>query len=82
MTGDVVPRLEACTLPSEEFHHEQHLYVACSYLRELPLAAASVRFIENLELAQRGCTTRRSRGRTCFSSTSVFPRSRLWGRGS
>lgn len=49
MSGDVVARFEACTLPPEEFHHEQHLHGAWSYLREIPLAPAAERFIENLK---------------------------------
>ena len=49
MTPDLVARFEACTVPPEEFHHEQHVYVAWSYLQEMPLADAARRFIDNLK---------------------------------
>lgn len=49
MTPELVTRFEACTLPAGEFHHEHHLYVAWSYLRELPLPSAAHRFIDNLK---------------------------------
>jgi len=49
VTPDLVERFEACTLPPEEFPHEAHVYVAWSYLRELPLAMAADRFIRNLK---------------------------------
>jgi hypothetical protein len=49
VTPDLVGRFEACTLPPEEFPHEAHVYVAWSYLRELPLGIAAERFIRNLK---------------------------------
>ena len=49
MTPDLVRCFEDCTLPAEEFPHEAHVFVAWTYLRELPLAAAAERFIANLK---------------------------------
>lgn len=46
---ELVRRFEACTLPPEEFRHEQHVYVAWCYLRQMPLTDAAKRFIENLK---------------------------------
>ena len=49
MAADLVERFEACTLAPEEFHHEQHIYVAWTYLGREPLAAAAQRFITHLK---------------------------------
>ena len=49
MTPDIVARFEDCSLPPGEFHHELHVYVVWSYLREMPLALAADRFIRNLK---------------------------------
>ena len=49
MNADLIARFEACTLPPEEFRHEQHVYVAWSYLRTMPLLAAAERFIGHLK---------------------------------
>lgn len=49
MMSSIVERFESCTLPSTEFHHEQHVFVAWSYLREMPLGEALHRFTRNLK---------------------------------
>ncbi len=49
MIGSVVVQFESCTFPPADFHHEQHVFVAWSYLRNLPLALALERFSVNLK---------------------------------
>ena len=49
MNDDLVARFEDGTFPAEEFHHEQHVYVAWSYLRTMPMSAALDRFCVNLK---------------------------------
>lgn len=40
---------EACTLPSSEFTHRQHVRLAWLYLRDEPLLSALTRFAEGLK---------------------------------
>jgi hypothetical protein len=49
MTEHLVERFEDCTLPAGEFHHEQHVFVAWSYVRSMPLSTALDRFCVNLK---------------------------------
>ena len=49
MNSDLVARFENCTFPAADFHHEQHVFVAWSYLREMPMASALERFCTNLK---------------------------------
>jgi hypothetical protein len=46
---DFVTAFEACALPAEAFHHRDHVRLAWLYLKELPPAAALVRFTEGLQ---------------------------------
>lgn len=49
MTGEALVRaFEAATIDPSTFHHREHLYVAWSYLRALPLEQALARYVEHL----------------------------------
>jgi hypothetical protein len=48
-TDDLIRLFEAGTMPEGGFHHAQHVQVAWSYLRRLPLAEALARFSEGLK---------------------------------
>jgi len=56
--ADLVERFEACTLPSYAFGHEEHLFVAWTYLRAAPFEEAAPRFVRNLKrfAARHGAT--------------------------
>jgi hypothetical protein len=46
---DFVAAFEACTLPNEAFHHQDHVRLAWLYLKDLPPAVALARFTEGLK---------------------------------
>jgi len=46
---DFVAAFESCALPSEGFHHRDHVRLAWLYLKELPPAQALTRFTEGLQ---------------------------------
>ena len=46
---DFIAAFEDCSLPNESFHHRDHVRLAWLYLREMPAAAALVRFTEGLK---------------------------------
>jgi len=45
---DFLTQLEACTLPEDRFHHDDHLHAAWLYLTRFPLAQAIERFADVL----------------------------------
>jgi len=44
-----IAAFEACTLPNESFHHQDHVRLAWLYLKDLPPAAALAHFTEGLQ---------------------------------
>lgn len=46
---EFIAAFEACTLPAESFHHEQHVRVAWLYLQRYPVLETLARFSENLK---------------------------------
>ena len=44
----LVRAFESCTVDPSTFHHREHLLVAFTYLRELSLERALVRYVEHL----------------------------------
>lgn len=50
MTDDeFIAAFEACTLPKEEFHHQDHVRMAFLYLSRYPVVEALRRFSESLK---------------------------------
>lgn len=45
---DLIARLEACTLPEDQFHHADHLRAAWIYLTRFPAAEGIARFSRTL----------------------------------
>ena len=46
---EFIERFEACTLPAESFHHEQHVRVVWLYLQRYPVLETLTRFSESLK---------------------------------
>ena len=46
---EFIERFEACTLPAENFHHEQHVRVVWLYLQRYPVLETLNRFSESLK---------------------------------
>jgi hypothetical protein len=46
---EFIAELEACTLPSSQFHHRNHVRLAWLYLKEAPLLDALTRFRTSLQ---------------------------------
>lgn len=46
--ADFLAQLEACTLPSDQFHHADHVHAAWLYLKRLPPTEAISKFSEVL----------------------------------
>src|SRR5260370_4176235 len=46
---EFIAAFEACSLPSERFHHQQHVRVVWLYLHQYALVEALVRFSQNLK---------------------------------
>src|SRR6266446_9271242 len=46
---EFIAGFEACTLPAETFHHEQHVRVAWLYLQRYSVLQTLARFSENLK---------------------------------
>jgi len=46
---EFIERFEACTLPAENFHHEQHVRVVWLYLQRYPVLETLTRFSESLK---------------------------------
>jgi len=46
---EFIAGFEACTLPAETFHHEQHVRVAWLYLQRYSVLQTLERFSENLK---------------------------------
>ncbi len=45
---DLIAQLEACTLPENQFHHDNHVHAAWLYLTRFPAAEAIARFSQAL----------------------------------
>src|SRR6266852_5038027 len=46
---EFIAAFEACSLPSERFHHQQHVRVVWLYLHQYALLETLVRFSQNLK---------------------------------
>ena len=46
---EFIAGFEACTLPAEGFHHEQHVRVVWLYLRRYPVLETIMKFSESLK---------------------------------
>jgi hypothetical protein len=67
---DLIAKLEACTLPPDQFHHADHVRAAWLYLSQFPALEAIARFSVALRayaasLGKAGRYHERSPGRIC-----------------
>ncbi len=46
---DFINQFEACTLPTERFHHRDHVKLAWLYLQRYPMLETLIRFSEGLK---------------------------------